>query len=268
MSEAAEAVQQSSKSASTVLYEQPLNERMRTFLRLEFLYKQLLYHSEQRSPWASRGSVAALLDIVAILSRGDVRGDVLKELERQIFILDRLSDTQNIDPERLAGVRGNLQLLRDGLNEIGPKYLQDLRDSEFLNSIRHRSSIPGGTCAFDIPEYSHWLRQNYERRSNDINTWLQIVQPLCDAVAGLLWLVRNSRQAKRHVATRGVYQHSMSRENSSAALIRLVLPAASSLYPEISGGQHRFTVRLMKWNPDESRPTQTSDDIEFELTVC
>ena len=268
MSQAAEAVQQSSKSASTVLYEQPLNERMRTFLRLEFLYKQLLYHSEQNSSWASRGSVAALLDIVAILSRGDVRGDVLKELERQIFIMDRLADTQDVDTDRLTGVRNNLKKLRDSLNQIGPKYLQELRDSEFLNAIRHRSSIPGGTCAFDIPEYTHWLRQNYARRSNDIDQWVRIVRPLCDAVAGLLWLVRNSRQPKRHMATRGVYQHSMSRENTSAALIRLALPAASSLYPEISGGQHRFTVRLMKWNPDESRPTQTADDIEFDLTVC
>ena len=27
-----------------VIYEQPLNERMRTFLRLEFLYTQATYH--------------------------------------------------------------------------------------------------------------------------------------------------------------------------------------------------------------------------------
>ena len=74
MSQAAEAVPQPTASASTLRYEQPLNERMRTFLRLEFLYKQLLYHTEQNSSWSSRGSVSSLLDIIAILSRGDVRG--------------------------------------------------------------------------------------------------------------------------------------------------------------------------------------------------
>ena len=80
-----------------LLYEQPLNERMRTFLRLEFLYKQLLYHSDEQSPWASRGAIASLLDIVAILSRGDVRGDVLKELERQLFLLESLRSTHEVD---------------------------------------------------------------------------------------------------------------------------------------------------------------------------
>ncbi|HJP04770.1 MAG: cell division protein ZapD [Chromatiales bacterium] len=267
MSQAAEAVPQPTASASTLRYEQPLNERMRTFLRLEFLYKQLLYHTEQNSSWSSRGSVSSLLDIIAILSRGDVRGDVLKELERQLFMLDRLQKAQQIDENRLHQVMTNLQSLRAELNSVGPKYLQELRDSEFLNAIRHRNSIPGGTCAFDLPEYTHWLRQDYDRRSTDIATWMEVVRPLCDSVVGLLWLVRNSKQASRQVAIGGVYQHSMNRDNT-CTLVQLALPAGSSLYPEISGGQHRFTVRLMHWHAGDTRPVQTENDIEFELTVC
>jgi cell division protein ZapD len=267
MTQAANAVPQGSAADSTLLYEQPLNERMRTFLRLEFLYKQLLYHSEQNSSWSSRGSISSLLDIVAILSRGDVRGDVLKELERQIFLLDRLRQADQIDEQRLHGVMQNLQQMRGSLNAVGPKYLQILRDDEFLNAIRHRSSIPGGTCAFDIPEYSHWLRQAFPRRSADIVNWMAAVQPLCESVAGLLWLVRNSKQPVRQIATGGVYQHSMKRDNTTS-LVRLSLPADSGLYPEISGGQHRFTVRLMRWDDNDNRPVQTDTDIEFELVIC
>jgi cell division protein ZapD len=266
MNQAAEAVSQPSASPGMLLYEQPLNERMRTFLRLEFLYKQLLYHADQQSPWASRGAITSLLDIVAILSRGDVRGDVLKELERQLFMLERLRSTLEVDAQRLDDVARNLQTLREALNSVGPKYLQELRDNEFLNAIRHRSSIPGGTCAFDIPEYTHWLRQSYARRSNNINQWMNIVRPLCDSVASLLWLVRNNKQPGKQVAARGVYQHSMNRDSPSA-LIRLGLPAAFELYPEISGGQHRFTVRLMQWDDSENRPRQTDKDVEFELVV-
>jgi len=267
MSQPAKAVPQESTADSQLLYEQPLNERMRTFLRLEFLYKQLLYQTEQSSDWSSRGAVSSLLDVVAILSRGDVRGDVLKELERQIFMLDRLRQADDIDAERLHSVMQNLQEMRGKLNAVGPKYLQVLRDDEFLNAIRHRSSIPGGTCAFDIPEYSHWLRQDFDRRSADIAVWMGAVRPLCESVTGLLWLVRNSRQAARQIATSGVYQHSMKRDNAMS-LVRINLPAGSGLYPQISGGQHRFTVRLMHWDANENRPVQTSRDIEFELAVC
>jgi cell division protein ZapD len=267
MSQAAEAVTRVSASESMLLYEQPLNERMRTFLRLEFLYQQLCYHAEQASAWSSRGSVASLLDILAILSRGDVRGDVLKELERHIFLLDRLRATEEVDEDRLSQVVENLQALRGKLNAVGPKYLQTLRDSEFLNAIRHRSSIPGGTCAFDLPEYTHWLRQSFKRRAADIAEWTESVRALCDSVGGLLWLLRNSKQSARQVAINGVYQHSLPRETPSA-LVRLQIEASLGLYPEISGGHHRFTIRLMRWEPGALRPVQTTDNVTFELAVC
>jgi len=243
MSQATETIAQPTKSGSTLLYEQPLNERMRTFLRLEFLYKQLSYLAGEESSWASRGAITSLLDVAAILSRGDVRGDVLKELERQLFGLERLQQTENVDTQRLEVVVQHLQAHRGNLNVVGPKYLQELRDNEFLNAIRHRSSIPGGTCAFDLPEYTHWLRQDFKRRSI------------------------NSKQPVKQVAVNGVYQHAMNRDSANA-LIRLTLPDDSELYPEISGGQHRCTVRLMKWNESDSRPVQTKNDIEFELAVC
>ena len=54
----------------------------------------------------------------------------------------------------------------------------------------------------------------------------------------------------------------------NCSLIRLGLPKESGLYPEISGGQHRFTVRLMKWDATDQRPVQIKEDIEFELAVC
>jgi len=56
-----------------LVFEQPLNERMRTFLRLDFLYNQALHHNERASPWGSRAAMASLIDILAITTRGDVR---------------------------------------------------------------------------------------------------------------------------------------------------------------------------------------------------
>jgi len=252
---------------SRLVYEQPLNERMRTFLRLEFLYKQLIYNYEQSSSWASRACVSALQDIVAILARGDVRGDVLKELERQLFLLDRYQSQQHVDEGMLSDVTDRLKELRTLLNDVGPKYLQPLRDNEFLNAIRHRSAIPGGTCAFDLPDYTHWLRQSYERRAADLSKWLQPVKPLCDGVAELLWLARNSRQSEKQVAVNGVHQHSLEKGNT-VSLVRIAIDKDLKLFPEVSGSHHRFTVRFMAWEPGEGRPAQCHDDIDFQLTIC
>ena len=78
-------------------YEQPLNERMRTFLRLEFLYQQLLYSSELDTDWATRATMSGLLEIIAILTRGDVRSDVHKELDHQIDSLERFVSQPAVD---------------------------------------------------------------------------------------------------------------------------------------------------------------------------
>ncbi len=267
MIQTAEAVAQSASSGDMVLYEQPLNERMRTFLRIEYLYQQLQHHIQQSSPWSSRSAITGMLDIVAILIRGDVRSDVLKELERQITALDHYQAVEQVDAKRLHGVLDNLRNLKAQLYAVGPQYVQELRENEFLNAIRHRSTIPGGTCAFDLPDYTHWLRQNFERRSRDMQGWLQVVRPLCDGVAELLWLLRQSRQPSDQVAVNGVYQHTLDR-NTATVLLRVSLPGGSGLYPEISGGHHRFTLRFMEWPAGASRPVQPERDIPFSLATC
>ena len=67
-------------AAAPLIFEQPLNERMRTFLRLDYLYNQALYHNEKASQWGSRAAVASLIDILAITTRSDVRSEVLKRI--------------------------------------------------------------------------------------------------------------------------------------------------------------------------------------------
>jgi cell division protein ZapD len=254
-------------STATGLYEQPLSERMRTFLRLEFLYQQFCFNLEQTSEWGSRAAITSMLDIVAILGRGDVRGDVLKELERQVVVYDRYQHMAGIDEARLKRVLANLQDLRQRLFALGPQFMQPIRDSEFLAAIKHRSAIPGGTCEFDLPDYRHWLLHDYEQRVANIESWMKNLRPLCDSIAELLWLLRESGRTSDQVATNGSFQHGMIGEGV-AGLLRVSLQPGVNLYPEISGSHHRFTIRFMQCPDALKRPTQASKDVKFRLTIC
>ena len=98
-----------------IVYEQPLNERMRTFLRLEFLYIQAGYHSETASPWSSRAAVASLLEILAITARGDARNDAMKELERHAHLLQEFQSKPGVDTARLRSLLSNITRLRGDL---------------------------------------------------------------------------------------------------------------------------------------------------------
>ena len=251
----------------TAEYEQPINERMRTFMRLEFLYQQMLYNTEDEADWATRAATSSLLEIMAILVRGDIRSDVHKELDQQIESLRRFESQPAVDARRLESLIATLTASRDELDEAGTHFLQPLKDCEFLSSIKHRSAIPGGTCEFDLPEYSHWLRQPFARRQQDVLGWLGIIRPVCDAVVELLWLIRESAQPIDEVAINGMYQHRM-RKDTSCRLLRVTLPDANQLYPEISGSQHRFTVRFLEWSTIASRAVQTGHDVKFRISIC
>jgi cell division protein ZapD len=254
-------------AATGPVYEQPLNERMRTFLRLDFLYQQALFHEEREDPWSTRAAVSALLEILAITARGDVRSEVLKELERQMAVMHDYQARPGVDTGRLRAVLSNLDRLRVELNSAGALFMQRLRDSEFLNSIKHRSTIPGGTCEFDLPDYRHWLEQPFQVRAADFGGWMTTIRPLCDAVTELLWLTREAGRPRPETAVSGSFQLAFERDNP-CQMIRIALPPGTSLFPEISGSHHRCSIRFLRWTEANVRPAQATEDVKFQLTVC
>ncbi|HEY2037589.1 MAG TPA: cell division protein ZapD [Steroidobacteraceae bacterium] len=256
------------ESDRTLIFEQPLNERMRTFLRLDFLYSQALYHNETGSQWGTRAAVTSLIDILAIITRSDVRSDALKELERQLTSLGEFQSKPGVDTNRLKALITNLTRLRSELvNNAGVANLQPLKDSEFLNAIKHRSSIPGGTCEFDLPDYLYWLSQPDEIRVRAFNQWLTLLRPLCDAVSELIWLIRQNGRTRQETAQGGNFTITFDRENP-LQLLRIVLPASMGLYPEVSGSHHRCNMRFLSWKGVGERATQADSDVKFLLTCC
>jgi cell division protein ZapD len=250
-----------------VVYEQPLNERIRNFLRLDFLYQQAVHHHTKADPWSTRAAVSALLEILAITQRGDVRSEVLKELERHMTQLASFNTRPGVDSARLRVLLTKLHNMREELSTVGALFMQPLRDSEFLNAIKHRSSIPGGTCEFDLPDYTHWLSQPDEVRGADFAHWLAIIRPLGDAVSELLWMTREQAKAKQEVATNGVFHVALDR-GMPAQLLRISLPAGSARYPEISGSHYRCSIRFLSWQDANTHPVQCTEDVPFTLATC
>jgi cell division protein ZapD len=249
------------------IFEQPLNERMRTFLRLDFLYSQAVYHNEKATSWGGRAAVDSLLDMLAILTRADIRTDVVKELERHLALLNEFQNRQGIDTNRLRALLSNLSRLRGELSAVGGAWLQPLKESEFLASIKQRSAIPGGTCEFDLPDYFFWLNQPAELRAEAFARWLSLLRPLCDAIAELLWLTRQNGRPRDELASAGVFNVTFERD-APFQLLRICLPADSHLYPEISGSHYRCSMRFLQWNGLEQRATQTQRDVAFRLVCC
>jgi len=250
-----------------LVFEQPLNERMRAYLRIDFLYNQGLFHAHSSSQWGSRASIASLLDILAIITRSDMRADVRKEIERQIAVYTEFQRRPNIDVDRLQALVANLTRLRTELLGAGSTWLQPLRDSSFLAAILHRSTIPGRTRDFDLPDLSFWLAQTSASREYALAEWLALLRPLCDSIAELLWLTRQSGRLRSEVASNGVFHITFDR-GQPVQLLRVAVPAELGVFPEISGSHYRASVRFVSWQGLNERARQVENDVPFDLICC
>jgi len=71
-----------------IIYEQPLNERVRTFLRIEYLFDALNYRVTGSSEWDSRDALVNLLkitDILSLLPLGESVHSILKVILTLVF---------------------------------------------------------------------------------------------------------------------------------------------------------------------------------------
>lgn len=248
-------------------FEQPLNERLRTFLRVELLYGQASRHAQDDAAHSARAAIGNLLEILAITSRGDVRADALKELDRHTLRLNHFQRSPGVDKDRLSRLIRDVDAIRSALSAAGKQFLAPLRENEFLSAVRHRSAIPGGTCVFDLPDYGYWLGLPGAERNREIHSWLDQLKPLCDAIDQILWLTREGSTPVEHLAPGGLFSHTLAKEDHYE-LVRVLIPQDAGLYPEISAGQHRFTVRFSEWKGTEQRARQTGHDVRFRLALC
>lgn len=145
-------------------FEHPLNERIRTFLRLEHLFLHVDHFRPLADSWSNRAAIDGLLSIITVFGRSDLKTEILKELERHTASLERVRQQPGVDMQALGQVLDDLEQAIHQVYRMDGQIARKLRNNEFLTTILQRSSIPGGGCNFDLPQYHFWLNQPHEIR--------------------------------------------------------------------------------------------------------
>jgi cell division protein ZapD len=218
------------------------------------------------SVWDSRATITQILDIMSIMSRIDLRSELVKELERQTSALLAISSRPGVDPSILEDTLKKLETYTQNLRSAQSHSANELNNLELLKLIRQRDSIPGGSCDFDIPIYHFWLKQQPEQRIDILESWLGLLDHYRLAIGVILSLLRESAINTPIVAEQGFYQQSLD-TSVPFQLIRVIVPSDAEYYAEMSGGKHRFSVRFMM-PVIGGRPIPCPTDIEFQLSCC
>lgn len=246
-------------------YEFPFNERIRTYLRLEDLFVKMLHHIEVGHEVNHHVALLTLLQILDLIDRGDLKVDLLQELDRHKVQLSFLQGNPNIDQNALGETLASLDRCATLLRSDHQKLGQSLRDNDWLMSVKQRAGIPGGVCEFDLPSYRHWLYLSIDRRKTDFSQWLSKLMPMYEAIRMLLQLLRGSGQVMSLLAHKGAYQQQLS-GHKPAQLLRIEI-GHDECFPEVSANKYAINIRFQKLDFVQ-RPKACEEDIPFKMIIC
>jgi cell division protein ZapD len=248
-----------------ILYEYPLNERIRTLLRLEDLFTRFDHFTDRPGPLEHHVALTTLFEILEVASRADLKSDLLQELERQRQTLLAFRDNPAVSSEALESVLADIDAASQQLSGSTGKTGQHLRDNEWLMSIRSRAIIAGGTCEFDLPSYHAWLNRPYEARARDVAGWAAPFRPLRDSLVIVLQLLRESAQRAVVATHQGNYQQTLG--GKAFQMLQIRVAPDSGAIPEISANKYMLWIRFTIQDGD-LRPRPFEGNVEFELGLC
>ncbi len=246
-------------SLETITFEHPLNEKMRTWLRIEFLLSHLHVNRDcmQSNALLFFHSLSELLEIV---ERNDIRGDLIKDLELQKQKLLSWMNIDGVDLDILTDLLAKLDTYLDNL-ALSQRLGLQLKDDRFISSIRQRLMIPGGCCSFDLPSFHLWLKLPQATRNEHVQVWLSNLSLLHDALTTNLQLTRQLGQFHTFRCDNNFSQEAHSDTN----LIRIRVPLEKKVYPQVSGHMHRYSIRFLSLEVCDNIVPQS---VEFELACC
>ena len=249
-----------------ITYEYPLNERIRTLLRLEDLFERSRHFIARTDPLDHHVALLTLFEILEVSGRADLKSDLLQELERQKQVLLSFRNNPEISEEALSGVLRDIEQAAAALFSMTGKIGQYIRENDWLMSIKQRTGIPGGACEFDLPSYHFWLHRPAEERIGQLAAWTGPLFPLRDGSAIILRILRESGKPQRLSAPLGTYQQMLG--GKTAQMLRVRLDPAANCVPEISANKYVLNIRFLAQNGEETRAKTADWDVGFELTFC
>lgn len=236
-----------------MIYEYPLTEGMRRLLRIEMLFEQAESYMAIDSTPSTLAAIRTLLDIVGLVSKNDLKIELLRILDRAI-----------LDENYSEAERSEMEEVKRTLNHLSIRAYDSIKENVFLNVLKQRINIPGGVCGFDLPALHHWLQKPHAVRKEHFYRWFAVLRVIQEAIGFVLAKIRAKVKSREITFENGFYYCSI---KWPALLVRLNIED-HDLYPEFSGNRHQLSIRLMRQASPWEEGKQVEDKLTLEMSVC
>ena len=101
-----------------ILYEYPLNERTRTYLRLQHLFARFNQLSQRSEAVDHHYALTTIFEIMEVASRSELKSEILKDIERHKQQLNSYRGNPSISEQALDLVIAQLEQRFEALNSM------------------------------------------------------------------------------------------------------------------------------------------------------
>lgn len=246
----------------SIIFEHPLNELVRSFLRIERLFAELdrsLRFSEDKNT-----VLMLMCSIMRLLERPDLKSKLTNYLHQQYLQLEAFSNNPSIEQERLekmlARIDTKLKLLKSNhtLTALMPC------SHELIKKYQTEMMSHGATALIVEPIFSAWDQLSSEDSTEILSQWRLQIEDLHATIQLAVELMRLSQPFQTIECNSSFYSKSI---NFDYSLIRMKLP--KGIQPELSAGRHHVAIRFKKLIITSSGVKIVDTELnKFDIAYC
>ena len=243
------------------LYEEPVQEKIRKFIKIEFLLNKIYYFKGKDDKSENYIALLALCELYEILSRSDIKSELIREIETQNSYFQLIKEMPQADSSKLNSVleKQNILLKLIYSNEVN--YLDHLGRDILFKTILKNCFTQLQPASIDF-----WLSRDILIRETQIDLWLEPLIFIKRSIDFILEVVRKSGRFEDRMAEKGFFIEKLD-PKKNVLLIRVTLTSDLYYYPQISVGKQRLTIMFMT-KDDKNNLVPYQEDLSFILTTC
>ena len=243
------------------IYEEPVQEKIRKFIKLEFLFNKLFYFKHKENKNDNYIALLALCELYEILSRSDIKSELIREIENQNHYFKKIKEIPEANSEKLSSILEKQKVLLQLIHGIESNYLEYLENDILFKTIAKNSINPLQPTSVEF-----WLSRDIVLRENQINLWTEPLLFIKKSVDFILEVIRKSGRFEDKLAEKGFFIEKLD-PKKNILLIRITLTSDLYYYPQISVGKQRLNIMFMS-KDDKNNLISHKEDVAFILTTC
>ena len=245
------------------LYEEPVQEKIRKFIKIEFLLNKIYYFKGKENRNDNYIALLSLCELYEILLRSDIKSELIREIENHNSYFLKIKDIPETgaDKDKLNSVLEKQNMILQLIHGVEANYLDYLE-----HDILFKTILKNCFTQLQPSSVEFWLSRDILNRETQIDLWLEPLQFIKRAIDFILEVIRKSGKFEDRMAEKGFFIEKLNRKKN-ILLIRVTLTSDLYYYPQLSVGKQRLTIMFMS-KDDKNNLVPYQEDVSFILTTC